>query len=132
MNCSFSRLTSADLKRMLAIRLQIEQYDKQLLAIYARAKSRPRSSAFSLQSSASILRQPSLRDLITGILRKSKKPMSVHAIYEATLLAGYHWRSGDPMNALNVKMYTDPTFKKVSPGRFVLRLTNRPSTIAQR
>lgn len=47
--------------------------------------------------------------------------MSVHAIYEATLLAGYHWRSGEPINALNVKMYTDPTFKKAAPGRFVLR-----------
>ncbi len=47
--------------------------------------------------------------------------LSVQDIYEATLLAGYHWRSQEPMNALNVKMYTDKTFKKVSPATFVLR-----------
>lgn len=29
-------------------------------------------------------------------------------------VAGCHWRSQDPIDALNVKMYTDPTFKKVS------------------
>jgi hypothetical protein len=132
MNCTFTRLTSSDLKRMLAIRLQIEAYDRQLLAIYARAKSRPRPTAFSLQSSASPGRQPSLRELITGILRQAKKPMSVHAIYEATLLAGYHWRSQEPINALNVKMYTDPTFKKASPGRFVLRSARRPPSATPR
>lgn len=65
--------------------------------------------------------QPSLRDLISGILRRCKTPMSVSEIYKATLATRYHWRSQDPINALNVKMYTDKTFKKVSPGRFTIR-----------
>jgi len=47
--------------------------------------------------------------------------MSVADIYEASLKTGYQWRSKQPMNALNVKMYTDRTFKKAGPGKFVLR-----------
>jgi len=47
--------------------------------------------------------------------------MSVVEIYEAGLKTGYQWRSKNPINALNVKMYTDKTFKKASPGMFVMR-----------
>jgi hypothetical protein len=65
--------------------------------------------------------QPSLRDLISGILQKAGKPMTVSEVYEASLAEGYQWRSQEPVNALNVKMYTDKTFKKASPGKFVLR-----------
>ncbi len=47
--------------------------------------------------------------------------MSVAEIYEATMEAGYMWRSKKPINALNVKIYTDDTFLKAAPGKFVLR-----------
>ena len=110
-------LSSADLRRVLRLRLQIERYERQMLAIYQKAKARPQKAPDGIQRVA----QPSLRDLVTGILRKADKPLTVPEIYEATLLAEYHWRSRDPINALNVKMYTDRTFRKVAPGRFVLR-----------
>ena len=117
---NLATLSSADLKRMLAIKVKIEKYEKELLAVYEKAKRRPPAKR---GKSARIppQQQPSLRDLVSGILRKAKKPLSVHQIYEATLLEGYHWRSREPINALNVKMYTDKTFKKASPGMFVLR-----------
>lgn len=112
-------LTSADLKRILAIRLEIEKYDKQLLAVYEKAKRRPKSERG--KGHITPRKQPSLRELVSDILRKAKKPLSVPDIYEASLLEGYHWRSQEPINALNVKMYTDKTFRKASPGLFVLR-----------
>ena len=65
--------------------------------------------------------QPTLRELVTTILTKAGRPLSVHEIYEASLTEGYQWRSQDPINALNVKMYTDRSFKKDAPGQFVLR-----------
>jgi hypothetical protein len=113
-------LTSSELKAMLTLRLEIEKQEEMLHAIFSEAGRRPPVKG---QKSELIprRRQPSLRELISGILGKAKKPLSVADTYEATLVQDYHWRSGDPINALNVKMYTDPTFKKVSPGRFVLR-----------
>ena len=59
--------------------------------------------------------------MISNILIEAGKPLSVHEIYDASLTGGYQWRSQDPINALNVKMYTDRSFKKDSPGLFVLR-----------
>lgn len=117
---SITRLTSSDLKQILKLKLQIEAYERQLVAIHAEARKRPKPTAAQRRLSPRAS-QPSLRDMISGILRKSKEPMSVQEIYEATLLAGYFWRSQEPINALNVKMYTDSTFKKASPGRFVMR-----------
>ena len=116
---NIAALSSDDLKRMLAIMLEIEKCDKELLAVYEKAKRRPPSKKGKERIPPQ--QQPSLRDLVSHILRKAKKPLSVHDIYEATLMAGYHWRSEEPINALNVKMYTDRTFKKASPGMFVLR-----------
>ena len=116
---NFAALSSADLKRMLIIKLAIEKYEKELLAVYEEAKRRPPAKMG--KGRVPPPQQPSLRELISDILRKAKKPLSVQDIYEASLMAGYHWRSGDPINALNVKMYTDKTFKKASPGMFVLR-----------
>ena len=117
-------LTSADLKRALALKRQIERHERQIAAIIAKAGAaadcgiRRNRHAVALCGGG---QQPSLRDLISGILRQAKAPMSVQDIYEATLVADYRWRSREPMNALNVKLYTDPTFKKVSPGHFALR-----------
>ena len=51
--------------------------------------------------------------------------MSVQELYEASLEEGYQWRSQEPINALNVKMYTDRTFKKAAPGQFVLRTATK-------
>lgn len=115
---ALSKLTSDDLKEMLHIRLRIERYEAELVAIHAQARKRPKPTT---AQRGLYTRQPSLTELISRILRKNKKPMSVQEIYEASLLEEYHWRSQDPINALNVKMYTDPTFKKVSPGRFMMR-----------
>ena len=117
---NLAALTSDDLKRIIALKLEIERHEKELLVVYKTAQRRPPAKK---GKSARIPRkqQPSLRDLVSDILGKAKKPLSVHEIYEATLLEGYHWRSQEPINALNVKMYTDKTFKKASMGLFVLR-----------
>lgn len=90
------RLNSADLEKALSLRLRIQAYDRQLLAIHAKARRRPSEpSAFSLQTflptQVSGFRpppcfQPSLRDLISGILKAANQPMSLQAIYEATPL----------------------------------------------
>lgn len=112
-------LGSEDLKQILKLRQRIEKLEKELLSVFKHAERRP----ITKEKPGSIVRQqqPALRDLISGILRKAGKPVSVQDIYEATLMGGYHWRSQEPINALNVKMYTDKTFRKVSPGMFVLR-----------
>jgi hypothetical protein len=59
--------------------------------------------------------------MITGILKKAGSPMTVAEIYEASLETGYMWRSRNPISALNVKIYTDETFKRAAPGKFALR-----------
>ncbi len=116
---NLTSLTSDDFKQILKLRQQIEKLEKELLSVFKHAERRP----ITKEKPGSIVRQqqPSLRDLISGILRKARNPMSVQDIYEATLMAGYHWRSQEPINALNVKMYTDKTFKKVGTATFVLR-----------
>jgi hypothetical protein len=117
---NLSQLNSSDIRQVLALRKQIEALEDKMLAIVHNAQKRKPSEAAALRGLAR-RQQPSLRELITTILKQAKKPMSVQDIYEGSLVAGYHWRSQEPINALNVKMYTDKTFKKVSPGRFVLR-----------
>ena len=113
-------LNSGDIKQILKLREKIEALERQITAIIREAqKRRPQDVLSGLPLPRKP--QPSLRDLVSGILGKSDKPMSVPEIYEATLVEGYQWRSQEPINALNVKMYTDRTFKKVSPGLFVLR-----------
>ncbi len=115
-------LTTTELKKVMRLRQKVEAIERKMAEILKNAEKRPAQFGVSVRHlSLPRKAQPSLRELITGILAKAKKPMSVSDIYEATLGAGYQWRSQDPINALNVKMYTDRTFKKDAPGRFVLR-----------
>lgn len=119
---NLTQLNSQELGRILQLRQQMEVCETEMASILAHAKKR----APPLAVSARNLRQPhktqpSLRDLISGILKKADTPMTVHEIYEASLETGYQWNSQNPINALNVKMYVDKTFKKAAPGRFVLQ-----------
>ena len=118
MSTSLLDLNAEDLKQILRIRLQQEAYEKRIADILARARARPKPKN---EPHFPWRQQPRLREVIGKCLRKSSRPLSVVEIYEATLATGYHWRSKDPLNALNVKMYTDRTFKKVSPGHFSMR-----------
>lgn len=115
-------LTSKELKRLLQLRRQAEAIETEMAAIFKAAGKREPSLALTLRDAILPRKtQPTLREMISGILEKTERPLSVSEIYEASIATGYHWRSQDPINALNVKMYTDKTFKKVAPGRFVLR-----------
>jgi hypothetical protein len=119
---NLNELRSDDLKSILRLRQKVEALELQMAEILKKAEKRapPLSVAVrNLRLPRSV--QPSLRDLIRGILQKSGKPMSVAEIYEASLAEGYQWRSRAPINALNVKMYTDATFRKASPGLFVVK-----------
>jgi len=110
------------LKQILGIVKEIEVHEGRIADIIEKAKKR--TSALSVEIHTPRLPrsiQPSLRDLIKTVLSKAGKPLSVREIYEATLAEGYQWRSKAPLNALNVKIYTDRTFKKANPGMFVLR-----------
>jgi len=122
---NLNELNSDDVRKILKIRQKIEALEQELLTIARQAQKRKPTDASSLRGLPR-RQQPSLRELVGTILRKSTKPMSVQDIYEATLISGYHWRSQEPINALNVKMYTDRTFKKIAPGQFVLRNPNAP------
>lgn len=114
---SLYQLTSEDLKKLLALAEKREALERELETILAGCKKRnPKPSLPKI-----IPRQPTLNDMISGILEESDSPMTVRDIYEASLEKGYVWRSGNPINALNVKMYTGKLFKKASPGHFVLR-----------
>lgn len=119
------RLTTDDIRKILKIRKQIEAMEDQLLDVARKAQQRKPTEIDELRGFAR-RQQPSLRELISNILKKARKPLSVQEIYEASLMDGYHWRSQEPINALNVKLYTDRTFKKVAPGQFVLRNPNAP------
>ena len=114
---SLFQLTSEDLKKLLVLAEQREALQLELETILAGCEIRsPKPSLPRI-----IPRQPLLNEMISGILQESDRPMTVREIYEASLEKGYVWRSGSPINALNVKMYTDTLFKKTSPGHFVLR-----------
>lgn len=115
-------LTSKELKRLLQLRRQAEAIEAEMVAIFKAAEKREPSLGLTLHNAILPRKtQPTLREMISGILEKAGKPLSVSEIYEASISTGYHWRSQDPINALNVKMYTDKTFRKAAPGRFVLR-----------
>lgn len=119
---NLNELRSEDLKGILKIRQKIEVLELQMAEILKKAQKREPPLSVSIRNMRIPRKaQPSLRDLIGGILEKAGKPLSVPEIYEATLAEGYQWRSQEPINALNVKMYTDRTFKKAAPGQFVLR-----------
>jgi hypothetical protein len=119
---NLNELRSEDLNHILKIRQKIEMLELQMAEILKKAQKREPPLSVSVRNMRIPRKaQASLRDLISGILEKAGQPMSVSEIYEATLAEGYQWRSQEPINALNVKMYTDKTFKKAAPGRFVLR-----------
>jgi hypothetical protein len=115
-------LHADDLKKILKIRQKVEVLEIEMANVLKRAEKRDPSLSVSVRNMRIPRKaQPSLRDMIRGILEKAGKPLSVSEIYEASLGLGYQWRSQEPINALNVKMYTDKTFKKASPGQFVVR-----------
>ena len=119
---NLNELRSEDLKGILKLRQKIEILELQMAELLKKAQKREPPLSVSIRNMRIPRKaQPSLRDLIGGILEKAGKPLSVPEIYEATLAEGYQWRSQEPINALNVKMYTDRTFKKAAPGQFVLR-----------
>lgn len=119
---NLSDLSAQDMKRILKLRQKIEVIEQQMAKIIKTAEKKETPLSVAVRHMR-IPRnsQPSLREMISDVLAKAGKPLSVAEIYEASISAGYHWRSREPMNALNVKMYTDESFKKVAPGRFVLR-----------
>lgn len=115
-------LRANDLAKILRLRREIEVLESEMMEILKTAQKREPPVRVTVRN----MRLPhapqrSLRELISEILRKARRPMSVQEIYAASLEAGYQWRSQEPINALNVKMYTDRTFKKAGPGLFVMR-----------
>ena len=119
---NLNELRSNDLKQIMKIRQKIEVLEVEMAAILKKAQKREPPLSVSIRNMRLPRKaQPSLRELITTILTESGRPMSVQDIYEASLTAGYQWRPQEPINALNVKMYTDRSFKKASPGLFVVR-----------
>lgn len=115
-------LTEADLIKICKLRQKIAVIETEIGEILAEAERRPPPLSMQVRSMRlPRITQPSLRDMISDVLQAAGVPLSVPEIYEASLKTGYQWRSGEPINALNVKMYTDKTFKKAAPGRFVLR-----------
>ena len=118
---NLNELSSKDLAKILKLRQQIEVYEAQMVKILKDAKIKGPTEASSVQQKLPRNAQPRQRVLISEILQQAGKPMSVAEVYDASVETGYQWRSKRPINALNVKMYTDKTFKKASPGKFVLR-----------
>lgn len=119
---NLNELRSNDLKQIMKIRQKIEILEIEMAAILKKAQKREPPLSVSIRNMRLPRKaQPSLREMITNILTESGRPMSVQDIYEASLTTGYQWRSQEPINALNVKMYTDRSFKKASPGLFVVR-----------
>lgn len=119
---NLNELRADDLAKILTLRRKIEILEREMAKILKTAQKREPALSVSVRNMrVPRAAQPSLRDLVSEILRKAKEPMSVQEIYAASLDAGYQWRSQEPTNALNVKMYTDRTFKKVAPGQFVMR-----------
>jgi len=119
---NLNELCSDDLKKIMVLRQKIETLETEMAAILKKAEKRPTPLSVTVRNMRLPRKaQPSLRQMISTILIEAGKPLSVHEIYDASLVGGYQWRSQDPINALNVKMYTDRSFKKDSPGLFVLR-----------
>jgi hypothetical protein len=119
---NLNELRADDLKKIMQIRQKIEILEIEMAAVLKKAQKREPPLSVSIRNMRLPRKaQPSLRELITTILTKAERPMSVQELYEASLEEGYQWRSQEPINALNVKMYTDRTFKKAAPGQFVVR-----------
>ncbi len=119
---TMSSLSSTDLMKIFKLRQQIEVAEAAISAILSDAEKRqPPLNTQVRHLNLPRRLQPDLRDLVGSILQAAGKPLTVYEIYDATMKTGYVWRSRNPVNALNVKMYTDKTFKVASPGRFVLR-----------
>ncbi len=119
---NLNELHATDLMKIVKIREKIEVLEAAMAKVLKEAEQREPPLSASIRNMRMPRKsQPSLRDLISTILQKAANPMTVSEIYEASLVEGYQWRSQEPINALNVKMYTDRTFKKASPGKFVLR-----------
>jgi len=118
---NLSELSASDMGKILKIRRKIEVLEQQMAHVVKTAEKKPSSISVTVRHMRLPRNsQPSLREMISAILQKAGKPVSVSEIYEASIRSGYQWRSKEPINALNVKMYTDNTFKKVAPGKFVL------------
>ncbi len=118
---NLSDLSAVDMGKILKLRRKIELLEQDMAKVVKQAEKKAPSISVSVRHMRLPRNaQPSLREMISKILQKAGKPISVSEIYEASIINGYQWRSKEPMNALNVKMYTDKTFKKVSPGKFVL------------
>jgi hypothetical protein len=119
---NLNELHSSDLMKLLAIKKKIDVLELELAKALKKAAIRlPQLTVTVRKMKMSRSSQPSVRALISGILQKADAPMTVSEIYEASLKTGYQWRSQEPINALNVKLYTDKTFKKIAPGKFVMR-----------
>lgn len=118
---NLSDIPSRDMARILKLLQRKEAIDRQIAKIIKQSKQKSSIGALVRKMRLPRSAQPSLREMITGILAKTGEPMTVTEIYEASLKTGYTWQSREPRNALNVKMYTDETFMKVAPGKFVLR-----------
>jgi len=119
---NLNELRADDLKKIMQIRQKIEILEIEMAGILKKAQKREPPLSVSIRNMRLPRKaQPSLRELISTILTKVDRPLSVQELYEASLEEGYQWRSQEPINALNVKMYTDRTFKKAAPGQFVLR-----------
>ena len=117
---SLNSITSATLKEIITLVEKREKLEREMEAILKKAKAnipKPQKPRKHIG-----IAQPILKDLITEILTEANRPMSIQEIYQAGLQKGYQWRSGNPINALNVKMYTTRAFKKVSPGYFEMRV----------
>ena len=119
---NLNELRTDDLKKIMDIRRKIEVLEREMAEILEKVKQREPPMSVSIRNMRLPRKaQPSLRDLISSILTEAGHPMSVQDIYQASLTEGYQWRSQSPINALNVKMYPDRSFKKADPGLFVLR-----------
>lgn len=119
---NLNELRTDDLKKIMAIRRKMEVLEREMAEVLEKVKQREPPVSVSIRNMRLPRKaQPSLRELISKILSDAGRPLSVQDIYQASLNEGYQWRSQSPINALNVKMYTDRTFKKAAPGLFVQR-----------
>jgi hypothetical protein len=116
---SLNEIPSSALKEIIALVEKREKLEEQLRVLLKEAEANIPAPSKTKRRLGIV--QPRLTDLITEILTEAKRPMTVQEIYEASLDKGYTWRSGNPINALNVKMYTDKAFRKSSPGYFEVR-----------
>ena len=117
---NLNSIPSTALKEIITLVERREKMEREMENILKKAKAnipptpKPRKNL--------CIAHPLLKDLVTEILTETNRPMSIQEIYEAGLRKGYQWRSGNPINALNVKMYTTRAFRKVSPGYFEMRV----------